>query len=425
MATANTTLAGLKCVLALTLCGALIGCASHTPPPTLAAPHIAPPFQPVPAPVIAPPVPPKSRPQNPFDALPGWRQGDPAQALLAFRRSCAVFARNWTAAAQWRPACARAQTVDSAGAWAFFEQNFVPQELAGGKTGNDIKEGLLTAYYEPEIPVRAHPAPGFDAPIYARPADLVTVEPKRFGASGLRTHKIMGRVADGRLVPYYTREEILRRGGKVLAWGRPVDVFFLQIQGSGKLRFDDGRIVRAAFAGHNGLPYTSIGKLLIKEGALAPGKASKAAIEQWLRQAGPQKAAQIMARNQRYVFFKLQTNADPQRGPAGTQGAPLTARVSLAVDPRLVPLGSPIWVQTRLPAHKSDWRGVPAQFLAIAQDTGGAINGAMRGDLFLGSGEAAGREAGMIKHKARWWVLKPKQAPVSALSAKTAASPRS
>ena len=375
---------------------------------------------------MAPPLAPaKEKPSSAFDALPGWKQSDPALALQAFRRSCAVFARNWSAAEQWRTACEHASAVGKGGARAFFERYFQPQPLLAPDPDNASRDGLLTAYYEPEIPVRATPAPGFDAPIYARPPDLVTVGPKRFGATGLQGRKIMGRVVDGQLVPYFTRAQILHRGGAALAWGRPVDVFFLQIQGSGRLRFADGRVVRAAFAGHNGLPYTSIGRLLIKRGALAPGKAGKAAIEQWLRAAGPQKAAELMNRNQRYVFFKMQPGTDPQPGPLGTQGAPLTPRASLAVDPRLVPLGSPIWVQTRLPGPDGDWRGVPAQFLAIAQDTGGAINGKMRGDLFLGSGDAAGREAGMIRHKARWWVLMPKPAAKASAGAGTAPGPQS
>ena len=353
--------------------------------------------------------------------MPGWRQSDPELALKAFRRSCVVFAHNWTAAPQWRPACERAVAVDAGSARAFFEHYFTPvQQGPDGGPG-----GLLTAYYEPQIEVRTNPVPGFEAPIYARPADLVTVEPKRFGADGLHMRKIMGRVVAGRLAPYFSRQEILRHGGKALAWGRPADVFFLQIQGSGRLHFGDGHIVRAAFAGHNGLPYTSIGKILIDTGELAPGKASKGAIEQWLRDAGPQKAAQLMNRNRRYVFFRAQSISDPNRGPRGTQGAPLTARASLAVDPLQIPLGSPVWVQTRLPAHERDWRGVPAQFLAIAQDTGGAITGKVRGDLFLGAGGAAGREAGMIKHKARLWVLKPKPGMTPAISGALASTPPS
>jgi peptidoglycan lytic transglycosylase A len=356
-----------------------------------------------------------------FKDLPGWKEGDQRAALGAFRRSCARFAKSWAKnedeAKGWKLACDAAGNVkpDVEAARAFFETNFVPEEIAPPEAG----EGLLTAYYEPELEVRAAPAPGYDEPIFSRPEDLVTVDPKKFAATGFGGRKLMGRVDEGALVPYYTRGEIKKIGGKAVAWGSAADVFFLQVQGSGRLHFKDGRTLRAAFAGHNGHAYTSIGRILIKEGELDPGSASKGAIEKWMAAAGPKKTSALMNRNHRYVFFKAKPVLDTALGPIGTQGAPLTAGASLAVDPGLYSMGTPIWVDTRLPQNGRDWKGQEARFLAIAQDTGGAINGPMRGDLFLGSGAKAGRLAGIVKHPAHWWILVPRSIASEAIGPKT------
>ncbi|PHS28088.1 MAG: murein transglycosylase [Robiginitomaculum sp.] len=341
-----------------------------------------------------------------FVDLPGWADGDQRQAFLAFLHSCTAFAKNWEAAISWEPACQASATVktNALETQAFFERYFVPQKV---QTQKD-EPGLLTSYYEPELEVRAKPEPGFEEPVFARPDDLVTVDPKDFAATGFGGRKLMGRVEAGKLVPYYTRDEITKMGGKALAWGSPAEVFFLQVQGSGRLHFKDGRILRAGFAGHNGLAYTSIGRELIRDGSLEPGKASKGAIERWMKKVGSEKTRALLAKNKRYVFFAASPVVDKALGPVGTQGVPLTARASLAVDPAYFPLGTPIWVDTRLPVHDQDWKAEPIQFLAIAQDTGGAIKGPMRGDLFWGSGDAAGRRAGIVKHEARWWVLVPR-----------------
>ncbi len=419
------------------LCVSLIGCAS-TPTPPVTEPQGAV----AASPGVVEPTTPEAQETTPPQAmsetnagqtaalpaaildykdLPGWQEGDQRAALRAFRRSCVVFAKGWTKkdeeALAWKPACEAARQVDNRAEAAriFFETYFIPQEIAPPEGG----EGLLTAYYEPELEVRAEPAPGYDEPIFSRPEDLVTVDPKRFAATGFRGRKLMGRVDEGSLVPYYTRGEIKKKGGKALAWGSPADVFFLQVQGSGRLHFKDGRIMRAAFAGHNGHAYTSIGRILIKEGELDAGKASKGGIEKWMAAAGPEKTRALMNRNDRYVFFKAKPVLDTTLGPIGTQGAPLTAGASLAVDPGLYPLGTPIWVATRLPQNDRDWKGQETRFLAIAQDTGGAINGPMRGDLFLGSGAKAGRLAGIVKHAAHWWILMPRTKASEATGPKT------
>ncbi|MDQ7017722.1 MAG: MltA domain-containing protein [Robiginitomaculum sp.] len=427
----------LKPWLSSALCVVLIGCASTATPPITEPQRAVPVTPPVETPVL-----PNAQEKTPsqakaetgsdqmpalpsaildFKDLPGWQEGDQRAALGAFVRSCVVFAKGWAKndkeALAWKPACEAARQVDNRAeaARTFFETYFVPQETVRPKGG----EGLLTAYYEPELEVRAEPAPGYDEPIFSRPEDLVTVDPKKFAATGFRGRKLMGRVDEGSLVPYYTRGEIKKKGGKALAWGSPADVFFLQVQGSGRLHFKDGRIMRAAFAGHNGHAYTSIGRILIKEGELDPGKASKGGIEKWMAAAGPEKTSALMNRNARYVFFKAKPVLDTSLGPIGTQGAPLTAGASLAVDPGFYPLGTPIWVATRLPQNDRDWKGQETRFLAIAQDTGGAINGPMRGDLFLGSGAKAGRLAGIVKHAAHWWVLVPRTKASEAMGPKT------
>ncbi len=398
----------------------LAGCASTTTPPPLATkpPEIVQPpivTTPEPSPAAVNPAP--LEPQKPpvtisteaqaFAAMPGWKGSDNKEALSAFLRSCKALSKDPQGLVFWQKACAAAKKtrVNTKSARDFFETYFYPVQV---RTKDD-KGGLLTAYYEPELEVRSKPSPGFDEPVYARPEDLVTFDPKRFNAKGFGGRKLMGRVVDGLLVPYYSRKEVVRKGGAAIAWGRPADVFFLQVQGSGRLRFEDGHVLRAAFAGHNGHQYTSIGRELISRGELTPQQASKGSIERWMKQAGQKKSKDLMNHNKRYVFFAPKPVLDDHLGPTGTQGVPLTSGVSLAVDPALYQLGTPIWIETRLPQNEKDWRGTAKNFLAIAQDTGGAIKGEARGDLFLGSGDKAGRLAGIVKHPARWWILMPRK----------------
>ncbi|PHR63138.1 MAG: murein transglycosylase [Robiginitomaculum sp.] len=355
------------------------------------------------------------RQQVGFDALPGWDEQTQIPALLAFLGSCKKLTK---ATGQtngntnyWGLPCAQARKLQQNPAGLsknltrqFFEAWFTPFALSLPNTD----QGLLTGYYEPELPVRAAPDLEYSEPILARPDDLVTVSLRRMDPS-LPDKKLVGRVSKGQLQPYYSRGEIRQSTGKPLAWGRPIDVFFLQVQGSGRIRFAGGATKRAAFAGHNGLRYSSIGRELINRGELTAENASKKAIENWMQQAGPTAAQQLMNTNRRYIFFESQEILNSQLGPKGTQGVALTARASLAIDPRFHAFGSPIWIAAKLPENPKDWRGKPTQFLAIAQDTGGAIKGALRGDLFFGSGTGAGALAGIQKHSSRWWTLMPNQ----------------
>lgn len=346
-----------------------------------------------------------------FAALPHWEQADLGMAFHAFLASCARFAQTGMPDPGFAGPCKRAEeldasphAVDNAVAHAFFTSEFTPYQISL----SDADTGLLTAYYEPEVPVRHEADPEFSEPIMARPDDLVTVQVKRFDPS-LPARKLMGRVVDGELEPYFTRAQIRKNPKQVLAWGRPADVFFLQVQGSGRMRFADGSVARASFAGHNGRKYRSIGRILIARGDLEAGKASKQGIENWMQTAGPDKALALMNENPRYVFFTEHELRDPDSGPKGTQGVPLTAYASIAVDTRYYPFGMPVWMDTRMPANPGDWKGTETGLLAITQDSGGAIKGPLRADLFMGAGEAVGKLAGIQRHQASWFVLLPNE----------------
>ena len=241
--------------------------------------------------------------------------------------------------------------------------------------------GLLTGYYEPELEVRLLPTQEFHAPILAKPEDERTLN--------------------------LPREKLSAISSRVIAYGRPIDVFFLQIQGSGRLRFKDGQLLRAGYAANNGKPYKSIGKILIERGELSKDQASKDSIEDWMEKNGRKAARDLMNENPRYIFFAEQSLGQ-NKGPRGAMQVPLTAMGSMAVDPRYYPYGMPIWVETRLPQKGRDFRGKAQSILLMAQDTGNAIKGPMRGDIFFGSGDAAGARAGVMKHQGRWAVFLPK-----------------
>ncbi len=259
---------------------------------------------------------------------------------------------------------------------AFFAGWFLPVPL----TDNPAARGLLTGYYAPEIPVRHLASLEFSEPILARPKSKAKQN--------------------------LPRKDISVTTSRVLAYGRPVDVFFLHVQGSGTIRFEDGSLYMAAFDGHNNKPYTSIGRVLIKRGELDRHKASKADLEAWMQKAGYRKTKALLNENARYVFFKTEY-LTPGEGPKGAQGIPLTPMGSLAIDKKLYPYGLPIWVESQFPQQAHDYTGQKTAHLLITQDTGGAIKGELRGDVFFGNGQAAGEKAGVMNHKARWTVLLP------------------
>lgn len=353
----------------------------------------------------------------PYSALPGWQEGAQAGLNPALRLSC----ENWLK----RPKTAKAGGVIgglSAGAFhvpcralgavapgdhaamrAAIERWFAPYAVSAAAGGKDGTGGLFTGYYEPEIRGALKKSPAFAVPVFARPADLVSVNLGQFDPA-LKGKTIAGRVQKGRLAPYPERRRIesgaLGRAAMPLFWAAdPVDVFFLHIQGSGRVRLPDGNILRVGFDGHNGRPYTAIGGVLARRGALAREEISMQSIRAWLS-INPAEARGVMNENARYVFFRRLTGP----GPIGAAGVPLTPGRSLAVDRALIPLGVPVWLATNdaLDAKR------PYRRLMMAQDTGGAIKGAVRGDIFFGAGaEAAGR-AGRMNQPGRYFLLLPR-----------------
>jgi len=345
--------------------------------------------------------------------LPGWSADQVAAALPAIERSCDKLLQRADDApvgpdalagrvTDWRAPCQAAASVpagDDAALRRMLQQHFVP--FAATPAEGDAR-GLFTGYYEATLEGARTRHGAYQHPIYAKPQDLVTADLARFRAD-LKGKRVVGRVEDQRLVPYYTRTEIaegaLQGRDLALIWASdPVDVFFLHVQGSGVVQLPDGGSQRIGFAASNGHPFTAIGRELIRSGALDGQSMSMQAIRDWLR-AHPERADDLMRKNARYIFFREIDGP----GPIGAQGVALTAGRSLAVDPAFIPLGAPLWLSTTHPASDR-----PLQRLMVAQDTGSAIKGPVRGDFFWGSGDSALAEAGRMKQQGRYWLLLPK-----------------
>ncbi len=340
--------------------------------------------------------------------LPGWRDDDPAAAWQALLASCEVLKKQEA----WQSVCADAGLMsqpDREQARRFFESRFTPHQLLQPDGGS---EGLATGYYEPLLRGSRKPGPRYRYPLYGVPDDLLSVDLPAFGAEP-RHAQARARLEGRRIVPYFDRAAIgagqAPVRGHELAWvDDPVELFFLQIQGSGRLELEDGGVMHVGYADHNGHPYRSIGRLLIDRGELSPDRASMQGIKAWA-QKNPDKLQAVLDHNPRYVFFR---ELPPGlSGPLGAQGVPLTARRSIAVDPRFVPLGAPVFLATTWPLSKK-----PLNQLMLAQDTGSAIRGAVRADFFWGYGDAAGREAGRMKQALRMWLLLPQGYPVSGMA---------
>ncbi len=346
-----------------------------------------------------------------FAELPGWDTDSLSQALPALRRSCRRLLgqpdnrpvgpdRLAGSVGDWRRPCialVRSVDGDNNALRAILEAEFTPFQVIGaGKT-----EGMFTGYYEAELRGALQRGGPYRWPLFGLPMDLVSVDLGQFRAD-LDGERIYGRVRDRRLVPYFNRAEIDRgvlaeRGLELLWVDDPVDAFFLHIQGSGRVKLPDGSTIRVGFAGSNGLPFYPIGRALIDEGKVPRNRASMQEIRKWLR-GNPTKAAAMMQRNLRYIFFR---KIDGE-GPIGAQGVVLTPGRSLAVDPAFIPLGTPIWLDTTWPASDR-----PLRRLMVAQDTGSAIKGAVRGDFYWGTGEAALAEAGRMRQLGAYYLLLP------------------
>ena len=396
-------------------------CAAAAPCPACVCPAVA-------------PEPPKAKTLEAvnWSDLPGWMDDDPSAAWEPFMRSCTRL----KAQAAWRESCTLAEQLPAAASVRdFFETQFLPYRVANA---DGSVQGLATGYYEPLLRGSRRKAGPYRYPLYAAPADLLIVDLAEINPE-LKHLRLRGRLEGRRVVPYYPRAEIERGlpalAGKELLWvDDPVDLFFLQIQGSGRVRLPTGELVRVGYADQNGQPYKSIGRYLVEQGELKLEQASMQGIKAW-GVANPAKLDALLNQNPSYVFFRElpqqgggqgsatdgpvatgdpattggpATTSGPATtgGPVGALGVALTPERSIAVDPRYIPLGAPVFLATTWPGN--------AQALArvvLAQDTGGAIRGAVRADFFWGFGDTAGAQAGRMRQSARMWVLLPRRYP--------------
>lgn len=386
----------LTLALVLMLGGALSGCATPSPAKK----------EDVPAKLVLKPA--------TFKDLPGWTADNQQQTLAALAASCAriarldptkpVFSADWAGTAdRWQRACEAMPHITTSTpqqARAYFETWFTPvAATADGKA-----EGLFTGYYEASLRGSLTQGGPYQIPLRLRPDDLVMVNLGDF-RDELKGQRIAGRVVTGNLKPYEDRAAIEDgklppAQDKVLVWvDSAVDAFFLQIQGSGVITLPDGSAMRVGYDAQNGHPYYAIGKELVKRGHLQQGDVSMQSIRAWLEK-NPVEGREVMRLNKSYVFFRK----PDKDGAVGGEGLVLTAGRSLAVDRSLMPYGLPIWIDAEAP-RPNDAR---LSRLMVAQDTGGAIRGPVRGDFFWGFGSDAEDRAGLMKSKGSWWFLLPK-----------------
>lgn len=376
----------------------LAGCAQLPTAPTKTEAQCACPVCPV-CPAVAPPKPPaKPLQEARWEDVKGWGADNLAEAHGALLESCGALAKQ----PAWREACeaARALPAENAALRAFFETRFRPWRVVNP---DESTEGLVTGYYEPLLRGSRERSKSFSHAIYGVPDDLLVVDLGELYPE-LKNFRLRGRLDGRRVVPYWPRAELTPQApalaGKALLWvADPVELFFLQVQGSGRVELPDGRRVRVGYADQNGHPYQSIGRWLVDKGELKLEDASMQGIQAWAR-ANPKRLHELLNVNPSFVFFR--ELPDNGGGPPGALGVPLTPGRSIAVDPRAVPLGAPVFLATTQPAS-----GQPMQRLVLAQDTGGAIKGAVRADFFWGFGAEAGAQAGRMRQKGEMWVLLP------------------
>ncbi|MEK9662428.1 MAG: MltA domain-containing protein [Alphaproteobacteria bacterium] len=351
-----------------------------------------------------------------IEDLPGWASDDLAAALPAWRLSCEKMRERPAdapigpdaiagTAADWQPLCAALLTLpaEDAALRRFVTGNFDAYRVSAATEGDGAATGTFTGYYEAELRGARQPGTPYTVPLYKVPPDHVTVALGDFDPE-LKGKAIVGRVADGKLVPYHRRAAIdagvLAGQGNELIWvDDPLDKFILQIQGSGVVVLPDGTTQRIGYAGNNGHRYASIGRWLIDKGELEPHEASWQGIRKWM-EANPARVPGLLAVNERYIFFREIDGP----GPIGAAGVPLTPERSLAVDLRYLPLDVPLWLDAENPVKDAP----RLQRLMLAQDTGSAIRGVVRGDFFWGSGAPALAKAGRMKSKGGYWLLLPR-----------------
>ncbi len=374
--------------LALGLSVLLAACAAPSTPPVAQPPQAG----------VQLPAPPYA--VSKWEMLPDWQTLDLAPSWPALLQSCRVLKNK----PNWQEICARAEqlgTEDSAVLRTFYEEWFTPYQVFNP---DGSEQGMITGYYEPLLKGSRVKTQRFRYPLYAAPDDLLTIDLGK-AYPQLKDLRLRGRLQGKRVVPYYSRAEI--DGGTGAFKGRElywveneVELFFLQIQGSGRIELADGAQIKVGYAEQNGHPYVSIGRKLIEMGELKLEEASMQGIKAWAKK-NPNKLTALLDQNPSYVFFR--ELPEGFSAPLGALGVPLTNEYSIAVDPRTIPLGAPVFLATTYPNDSA-----PLNRLMLAQDTGGAIKGAVRADFFWGFGELAGMQAGKMKQQGRLWVLFPK-----------------
>jgi membrane-bound lytic murein transglycosylase A len=401
--------AGLAAALAI-----LVASCTTTPEPRPAPPPVAqaapalvcPPVEKPVCPTPPPPPPPQPEVRGklvpaPWSELTAWGNETLRPSLEAFTRGCPVLEKQDA----WKGVCAGAQTLlpnaTEADVRSFFELNFDPWHVLNL---DDSDSGMITGYYEPLLHGSLKRTDRYRYPLYAVPPDLLVIDLSSVYPD-LKHKRLRGRLEGNRVVPYLSREEIDRDPaplkGRELVWvDDPVDAFFLHIQGSGQVQLEDGTRMRVGYADQNGHPFRSLGRVLIDRGEIAPERASMQGIKEWARK-HPRKVQEDLNANPSYVFVRELPRDLP--GPLGALGVPLTPERSIAIDPRVIPLGAPVYLATTWPNTSE-----PLDRLMAAQDTGGAIAGGVRADFFWGFGDEAGALAGRMRQAGSMWVLMPK-----------------
>jgi membrane-bound lytic murein transglycosylase A len=363
------------------------------------------PLQPEPPPVAAPP-PVLRYEQAVWTGLPGWSDDDIVAAWPALLASC----RSPRMAPAWGGFCGAAQGIpagDAAAQRALIESRLRPWRittLSQDGRGERNEQGMVTGYYEPVVNGSRTRGGAYQAPLYGVPDDLVTVELGDLYPA-LKGERIRGQLQGRRVTPYPDRARLADGkllAGKEIVWlDSAADAFFLQVQGSGRVRLADGSMLRLSYADVNGQPYRSIGRFLVDSGEMTLDEVTMPSLRAWLA-AHPERQAEVFNANPSVVFFKAEQIGDPSIGPRGAMNIPLTAGRSLAIDPRQLPLGAPLYLATTHPLTHQ-----PLARLMLAQDTGGAIRGALRADFFWGLGAEAGEAAGAMREQGSFWLLWP------------------
>lgn len=333
--------------------------------------------------------------------MPDWGREPLRESLVAFVRGCSALEKQ----PAWQSVCAAAAALPSTATdreiAAFFESRFDPFQVINA---DESTSGMVTGYYEPLLRGSRTRTSRYRHALYGVPQDLLVIDLASVYPD-LKHKRLRGRIEGNRVVPYLARGDIDKDPaplkGLEIAWvDDAVELFFLHIQGSGQVQLENGERVRVGYAEQNGHPFRSLGRLLIQRGELPPERASMQGIKDWARR-HPNKVQRFMNENPSFVFFRELPNDLP--GPIGSLGVPLTAERSIAVDPRVIPLGVPVYLATTWPNSPQ-----PLNRLMVAQDTGGAINGGVRADFFWGFGDSAGNQAGKMRQAGRMWVLLPK-----------------